>query len=334
MNDFTKLMIDTGKGSVEQYSVASGNEAIRKRFSTILGIEQGTKGKQLRKAMRKHKVEVYEIIEETLTSLISTGWGDNEFFQTLVEERNLEDGDQNSFYTVDDAVLTVSKFSGNHHDLDRVKLNMGEEYSIKTSWYGVKVFEEWERFMAGKIDWASFINKLYESLNYKVSDMLFSTFAGLSLETGTYVGSGALDDSTPILALAEKLEAKTRKPIMFVGTKTALSKLDKLSQNWASNSMKDEKNLNGFLGNFMGYPTMAISQTMRPDESLVYSNDVIYLIPMGDDKPIKYVNEGDIQYKEVSDGTSNRDQTIEAEVQVKMGFAWVAGTSYGAYNIA
>lgn len=114
---FTNLLIDTARGCVENYD-KNPNEAIRTHFFEVLGIEPTKDVKTIRRAFRKNKAEVYEIIEDTIEEMLITGWGDNPFFRDLVEVNNLRDGDQNEFYVPDDSILTVSKFSGNHHDIN------------------------------------------------------------------------------------------------------------------------------------------------------------------------------------------------------------------------
>lgn len=117
MNEFTKLMIDTGRGNIVKYSVGEGSEAIRKHFFEILGVNEDATPKEMRRAMRTHKAEVFAIIEDVIDELLISGWNDNPFFRDMVEIKNLADGDRNEFYVPDDSVLTVSKFSGNHHDI-------------------------------------------------------------------------------------------------------------------------------------------------------------------------------------------------------------------------
>ena len=56
-------------------------------------------------------------------------------------------------------------------------------------------------------------------------------------------------------------------------------------------------------------------------------------MPVADNKFVKLFNEGDAQVKEVSDGATNMDMTIEYEFQQKMGVAVVIGYLFGVWNI-
>lgn len=114
---FRKLLIDTSNNCVVNYSKEEANEAIRKQFREVLGISEGATMKEIRRALRANRAQTYAIIEDTLDDRLQSGWGENPFFQRFVEMKNLADGDRNEFYIPSNTILTVTKFSGNHHDL-------------------------------------------------------------------------------------------------------------------------------------------------------------------------------------------------------------------------
>lgn len=132
------LMFDTGLGK-ERVSKKDANDKIREVMNQVLELGEKPSRKEIKNAMRRHKIDVYEVIEEVVPNLLATGWGDNPFFREFVEERNLDTGATNEFYAEDDVILTVSEVSGNHHDLIRERLGSGQSYSAKMSWYGVKI---------------------------------------------------------------------------------------------------------------------------------------------------------------------------------------------------
>lgn len=337
MNDFVKLLIDTAKGCPKQYSVQDSNEAINRRFFELLGIDKTSNVKEIRKATRKHKVEIFEIIEEVIDERLVSGWGDNPFFRELVEERNLASGDTNEFYIPDNSILTVSKFSGNHHDLNRQKLGMGEYRSINTSWYGIKVYEDFVRYMAGRFDWAHYIEKLYEAVDKKVNDMLYSAFLGLDDEVpAAYKFSGTITEEA-ILSMVEKVQtANGGKEVMIAGPRTALAKITALTNaSMWSDEMKNTRNTLGGLGTWNGVPLVRIPQVFEQGtRTFAYPENKFFILPLTDNKPIKLVNEGDSIYNEVSDGTTNRDMTIEAEYMFKMGVATIVGADFATGTIA
>ena len=136
--EFSQLMFDTAKHQ-EKVATDAANDKIREVMFQILGITPDAPRKELRRAIRRHKIDVYEVAETTLEDLLVSGWGENPFFNEWVEIKSGDNGDTNEFYTADDVILTVSELSGNHHNLLRQRLGAGKSFRVKTSWYGVKI---------------------------------------------------------------------------------------------------------------------------------------------------------------------------------------------------
>ena len=140
---FSDLMTDVAKGK-EIYnaegavvSKEDANKKIREVMFSVLGIDETANKREIRRAIRRHKVDVYEVIENTIENMVITGWGENPFFNEFVETKSAAIGDTNEFYTEDDVILTVSELAGNHHNLYRQRLGEGSTFSVKTSWYGL-----------------------------------------------------------------------------------------------------------------------------------------------------------------------------------------------------
>lgn len=136
-NEFSKLMFDTALGK-QEVSKEDANAKLREVFFSILGVDENCSKKELRKAIRRHRVDVFEVIEETMESLLVSGWGNDPFFNEYVEIKSMAIGDTNEFYVPDTSVITIAELSGNHHDLFRQRLGAGSTFSVKTSWYGAK----------------------------------------------------------------------------------------------------------------------------------------------------------------------------------------------------
>lgn len=332
----TTIMLNTAYNRpTHEYSVADSNTAIRKYFEKELGIPEGCKDrKTIKRALRRNKVRFFEIIEDTVEDLLVSGWRDNEFFERFVEFKNLELGDQNLFYVDDDSVLTVNEISEGNNDLIRQKLAAGSEYVVKTKKYGVAVYEEYIRFQVGAIEWAKYVEKIYEAFDKKVNDMIFSAFMGL--ENSVPEGFSQTGDPTleKAVALAEAVETATGEPVVIAGTRSAVSKLMNLTPSgWVSDAMKTERNTTGAIASFEGYEVMVVPNSFEAGTTTPkYSNNKLYFIPKTDARPIKFVYEGDMDYSEDTEKTSRRDQTIEAEITFRGGIAVVFGKYYGVYT--
>ena len=344
---YTSLLNTVGSGKVcydkdmKEVSKDVANDSIRKVIYEVLEVPEGTKGRELRKAIRKHQVDVFEVIEETLQNMIETGWGNDPFFNEFVERKSAALGDTNEFYTKDNVILAVSELSGGSWNIFRQRLGAGKSFGVKTSWYGLAVYAEFERFMTGAIDWAEFIQKVYEAINKKFYSMIFQVFSTISsyLPAGNqWVKTAPLTQATEdtFLQLVQDVETANGTQAVIMGTRFALAKLTNLEDvKWISDEMKNERNLTGRVGHFMGYVLVELPQVFADNDTTtrLVSNDVLYIMPVADNKFIKVFDEGDMLVKEVTDNTVNTDMTYEYMVQYKMGVAVVIGRMFGIWNI-
>lgn len=338
--EYTQLMFETGMGT-NQVDTKEANDKIREIMFSVLGVDEKCSKKELRRAIRRHKIDIFEIIEETVENLLVSGWGENPFFNEFVEIKSMADGDTNEFYVPDEMILTVSELSGNHHDLIRQRLSEGQTFSVKTSWYGVKIYAEYELFMSGRIDWATFVQKIYEAYDKMVNDMVYSSVMAAGdkvLPSSQFSKTGKLDSTTKdeFMTLIEDVQGANGTEVVIMGTKSALSKLNALEDvDWISNSMKEERHTTGRLGLFEGVRLVEIPQRFANNDTSkkLVDNTKLLIMPVADNRFIKIYNEGDAQIKEVSDGTTNMDKTIEYEYQIKMGVATIINRKFGMWKI-
>lgn len=345
---FSDLMTDVAKGKTiynregNEVSKEDANNKIREVMFSVLGLEADTKDRRaIRRAIRRHKIDVFEVIENTVQDMLVSGWGDNPFFNEFVETKSAAIGDTNEFYTEDNVILTVSELSGNHHNLIRQRLGEGQSFPVRTSWYGLKVYAEYERFMTGNIDWAMFIQKVYEAVDKKVNSMVYAALGSVGSELSTesqWIKNGPLSDSTKdkFVTLVEDVQTANGTEVVVMGTKSALSKITALEKvEWISEDMKKERNTTGRVGYFEGIKLVEIPQVFADGDTTtkLVSSTKLMVMPVADNKFIKVFDEGDAQVKEISDGDTNVDKTIEYEYQLKMGVAVVIGRKFGIWNI-
>ena len=133
---FSNLLTDVALGK-QEVSKEEANKKIVEVFQGVLGITKDSRPGDIRKAVRRNQALLFDIIEETVQSLLVTGWGNDPFFQKYVDQRNLALGDKNEFYSEDESILSVMRVAGNHHDIVRQRLGDGSVQSISTYWCAV-----------------------------------------------------------------------------------------------------------------------------------------------------------------------------------------------------
>lgn len=341
--EFSTLMYMAAMEDESLVDKKSANDKIRKVMWEAYGLPEGSSRKAVHNAIRRCPAIMYEIVEEFVPNMLISGWGANPFFNEYVEIRNMANNQKNDFYVEDETILTVSEFSGNHHDIMRQKLGEGKHFSVKTSWYVVKIYAEYEQFMNGDIDWVKFTAKVVEAFNKKINDLLYASVMAAGdkvLPTNQFVKTGALSAATKddFLTLIEDVQAATGNEVVIMGTKSALSKLKNMADvSWISDGMKDELYNTGRLGLFEGTKLAEIPQVFAPNDTTkkLVDNSKLLIIPMSTEgtKFVKLVMEGDAAVSESTDKDKNIDMTIPYEYAQRMGIATVIGKKFGTWNI-
>ncbi len=332
---FSQLLTDVALGR-QEVSKEEANKKIVEVFQGVLGIDKNSRPADVRRAIRRNQALVFDIIEETVQTLLVTGWGNDPFFQKYVDQRNLALGDKNEFYAEDDSILSVMKVAGNHHDIIRQRLGAGTVQSISTYWCAVKVYSEFERVVTGAEEFAKFVTKMYEAYDRYVKNALYDAMVGYATAlTGQFKKTGSVTAAN-LNALCDLVSTATGYPVMIMGTRTALSNVIGLQNaQYISDAMKDEHYRTGTLGMWEGKELVEIPQVFEKNKVGAYKidNTLLWVMPVTDLKFIKLVNEGDTQLRAITDKDENMDMTYEQEIQTKLGVAVMLNSAFGCYDI-
>ncbi len=343
---FQQLLVEAARKEVKEYSAKEANAKIVEKFRAALGIEPTDRPQHIRRTIRANSDLVFTLIEETVEELIITGWMENPFFMDYVEVKNLALGDENDFYVEDDSILSVSKISGNHHNMIRQRLGAGRHFSVAGEWYGIKIYADFEKVLTGAEDWASFVLKVTEAINRYLYDALYAALRGAKENLGAnWVKSGAIDvaNKATLVKLCQDISMATGSEVTIFGARTALSSLTAMADvNWAPNSVKEEYYRNGgVLGNWEGFKVAEIGQGLKRGASInsaaveyQLDTDRLYIIPTGmANRFIKLVNYGETMVHQIVDKDINRDMSQEYEVMYKMGINVILNTVFGIWEI-
>ena len=344
---FNQLMLDVANNNLEDdITIKEANAKITTMFKKIIGCDEHSTKAEIRKAIRKNQQVLFDLIEEVVPNLLQSGWQDNPFFNEFVEIRNIDIGDQNVFYTEDETILSVSKVSGNHWDIDRVKLGKGKSFSVETSWYGISVYEEYERIMTGVSDFSKFVTKLYEAVDRFLNESIYlamqsaaEQLPGGASGSGQWVKTGSLDAASKdkFLTLVEDVEMATGKSVVIMGTKTALNKLNGMQDvDWISSNMKEERYSTGALGYFEGTPLVEIRQGFKLNDTTqrLFDDKMLFIMPVDNsNKFIKVVNEGQPEMRQVQVNTDNQDMTYQYTYMFKIGVGVMINLLFGVWYI-
>jgi hypothetical protein len=156
---------------------------------------------------------------------------------------------------------------------------------------------------------------------------------------GQWVKTGALTsaEKAVFMQLVEDVQMATGMDVVIMGTKTALSRLEGMQDiDWVSEDMKVQRNTTGRIGYFEGIRLVEIKQGFRLNDTTqkLVDDKQLFIMPVGDNKFIKVINEGNPEMKQVNDNTVNQDMTYDFRYMFKMGVGVQIGLLFGVYNIA
>ena len=327
-NNIMKLALDTMHGRVQgDFSAFDKSESIREALIEANGGSTTINFKTFHRGNA-----VFDFIEELIPYIVEEGLKGDEFFFDMVDYRNVAEGDAIEFVSEDNSEFIVAEIANGTQAMRRQRLDAGEATTVKTHVYGVKVYEELRRLMAGRVDFNTFIDKVSKAIIKAQRDAVFTAFNGISAATAglndTYVVSGTFNEEA-LLELVEHVEARTGMTARIVGTKSALRKVK--TAEVCDEAKSDMYNI-GYYGRFYSTEMVAMKQVHKTgSDEFMLDNSKLYVIASGD-RPIKFVNEGEGMIIN-GDPYSNQDLTQEYTYIQSWGIAVMFNSVMGIYTI-
>lgn len=334
MKDIIKVAVDAYHGNVEKYSIGQSMELLRQALVEANGGSTTLNYKNIRDGKCNG---LFTLIEEVLSRTVVEGLQGDEYFNALVDFRNVAEGDKNVFTVEDSTLFVVSEAADGTQGIRRQRLGGSTDVSIPTSLKVVKIYEELNRVLSGRVDFNTFINKVAESFRQKLLNdvyTLWSTATAQDFGGVTYFPvAGAYDEDELLNLIAHVEAAAGGKTATIIGTKRAVRNLDITP--FGDDAKSDLYNL-GYAGKFYGTPVVVTPQRHKVGTTDFVLDDDILTIIAGDDKPIKCVYEGD-PIVLMGDPMTNGDLTQEYLYGEKygMGIVLAGGNSgIGRYEIS
>lgn len=334
MNDIVKLAVDAYKGNVEKYSVAQSQSALRE---ALIEANNGKTSLDYRDIRDGKCNGLFALIETILGATVVEGLQGDEYFNSLVDFRNVAEGDSPIFEVKDSDLFVVAEAADGTQGIRRQRLGGVSEATVPTTLKVVRIYEEMNRVLAGRVDFNEMINKVAESFNQQLLNDIYSLWVGATAEQlggATYFPTAGSYSEDSLLDLISHVEAAAGgKTATILGTKKALRNI---KESIMSNGAKDELHNMGYIGKFYGTPVVATPQRHKVGSTEFVLDDNMITVIAGDDKPIKVVYEGN-PIVLLGDPMKNADFTQEYLYGVKYGTGIVlAGnnTGIGRYEIA
>lgn len=325
--NIVKIAVDGYYGVVDTYSVRDSQDTVRKALIEANG---GDTKLNIRRIRDGKCTELFAIIEEVLKQTEFDDLKQDDFFNAVVDYRNLAEGDMNEFVVQDSNVFVVDEIARGTQGIRRQRIGGSRTVSIPTTVKAVRFYEELDRVLAGRVDFNDLIAVVNKSFSKKVLQDIYDVWSNITAaDIGgiEYYPTAGTYDEDVLLELIEHVEAAADgKPATIVGTKKAIRQLKESVQ---SDSAKEELHKLGVYGTFYGTPVVVLPQRHKTGtKTFVFDDNVLHIIA-GDDKFIKFVWEGDSLILP-GDPTKNADLTQEYFIAEQYGLGIVvAGNSAG-----
>ena len=290
MKDIVKLAVDAYHGKVQQYSVDQSQEVLRQALIEANG---GSTVLDYRKIRDGQCPGLFSLIETILSRTVVEGLQGDEFFNALVDFRNVAEGDKNLFEVEDSNLFIVAEAADGTQGIRRQRLSGVSKTSIPTSLKVVKIYEELNRVLSGRVDFNDMINEVSESFRNNLLNeiqLLWNGASATDFGGAVYFPAAGTYDEDALLDVISHVEAAAGgKTATIFGTKKAVRNLAPSVQ--GSDSKSDLYNL-GYYGKFYGSPVVVTPQRHKIGSTEFTLPDDVLTIVAGEDKPIKCVYEG------------------------------------------
>lgn len=324
LTDLQKLSQDILNGTVKEFSSIS--DAENKIRETVVNACEGEWNFY---KFQDNKWKVYEIMSEVLDVDVETVLEDE--FSDFVDTVNDNLGDRTDFEVEDEELFRVASIARGTTDVRRQFVDNGV-LTVPTEKLAIKIYAEWDKFMAGRINWAKMVAKVGKSMSNKIGTMIYNTIYSSYDVLGTDLKKTGVFDVAKLRELIEQVEAGTGMEAVIYGTKTALGKINSGSDN-QSDKMKDAKNALGYYGEFEGTSMVRLPQARKGDGTtgLAIDNGFLLVAPSSH-KIVKMRIEGQSEVYDLP-SENRKDQQIEHFFAKRVGIGTIASKVYGIYRI-
>lgn len=328
MDKLVKLAVDSYKGRVSgNYSTEDNMTVLR---NALIEANNGSTKLDYR-AIRDGKCNgLFSIVEEILTKTIVEGLPDNSPIFGFVENKTAALGDKCSFYVPDNSLLTVADIASGTQGIRRQRIEFGKTVNVDTQVKAIKIYEELDLVLAGRIDFNEFIDRVSKSFQTQINNDITTTFLGTySKVVAPYQQSGSYSEGT-LLTLIDHVEAATGMTAKILGSRNAVRKI---TTTFTADEAKNDIYNMGYQGKFNGTPVFALKNGHKVGGTDFILNDTDIYVVAGDDKFIKFVVEGDVTML-VGDPSAKADFSQEFTMIQKYGVAVALSQAFGVYRLS
>ena len=320
MTELQKISVDAYNGKVDKFSVTDAEQLIREKLLECVG------GTWNYRQFKKNEHDFYALIEELITiNLSNLAVAD---FGDWVEVKDFALGDKIEFRVQNTNLFKVGVIATGTNTIRRQRML---DSKVPTTAYkmAIAIYEEFDKFIAGRIDWALLVDKVSKSFNREVALQVSKALQGAYNSVHTNLKKDGTYSDAELSKLVAKVKGLTGQDVAIYGTSEAIENIQ------GANCLADlaDRRAYGYVKEFKGIPVIELPQTYdAANDAWGVDNKIIYIIPAGE-KIVRLGFEGDAMVIENTDGTNRNDQQIEYKFQRMMHLGVLSTARFGVFKI-
>ena len=305
----------------KNFSYADLNDTLRNEINEFAGTYQ---------LYRENKNKLFTLLEETINDVLPVKV--MEQYGQFAEVKTYKQGERPIFtQKITEAsrrrakqFVTKVGLAGRY---EVFKLD-GRSYEVTTSAYGAACQIAIEEFLDGRVDFAELLNIVMEGLDEKIyleiANALIGTVENLQATNKYSNNSFVEEEMDNLLSIADSYGTST-----IYCTFEFASKMIP-SNEWFSDSMKEQKWKNGYLADYKGHRVVVLRQSYTDETNTekVIDPSYAWIIPATSEKPVKIALEGETLMKE----SEHDDWSRDIQMYKKLGVAAIVYNDICVYR--
>lgn len=331
LTDLQRVAIDTFYGRKECFAELkkTGDDIIREEILAKMSSPLPDNKREFRRWFKANGNEMFGLIEKTITVVHNDIAFDQ--FGEFVETELLAEGDKPEYYIENTDLFDVSVKATGVGVQMRQKMHNGK-METEAFELGVKIYDEFFRFLTGRINWTELVNKVAKSFSHKMATIVSGTLFGAYDESNNpfHATSNSAGVDAKLQEIVNKLSAYCGE-VQIVGTKGALANIDGLGGVYTQDA--NDRRMFGFVKLFGGVPVYELAQGFDKEaKSYDIPNDTILVLPK--EKVVYCAFEGDVFIDESLEKKDSNDRQIEMEMSRMARVGIAVGKDYGILKIS
>jgi hypothetical protein len=273
------------------------------------------------------------VISQVITALVPEVVN-NDFQNYIAEIHQVGYGDTARFIIESNDLFKVNaKAEGIRRGVDQPMYD--NEYTVHAHPITISTHIDWYPFAAGVFDMGNFMLKIARSFEAYI---FLKAIKGMTQASTKFGAAFTTNGVTPQLwgTLKQRVSAANGgMNVIAIGTEIALSNCS-LAGNYQV-QIGEEMNKVGYLDQYLSTPLIALKNVLVPGTTngaatLAIADDVIYMIPVGGQRPVKIVFEGN-EVSVAFNPAESSDLRMGIDVTLRVGIGVICGPKFGTIEL-